>query len=253
MAIIKKPVAGGSTDVVRSARTWSSISDVVNAHEAGEFRPRKPDHSLSRFVLGIAHEAISAGDVVSIDPAFEIGEFSTKTPHVKLKSPSWHDDSSRLLFAETAALERGVAIRLVTSGWAVCNLDKKVEQTDQKDKQYVMMSPDEEAAGKMRAAASGLYRILSYVEGGEKALVDLNSSQPFWRYELLSDGFRGSDKEGIVKLIDINDEVFTDEATIEEKYATVTDTDGYMENQARGDKGMCFLAGGKFHAIQAAC
>lgn len=252
MAILKKPVAGGSTDIIRSARAWSSISDVVNAYESGQFNPEHGDRSFSPRVVGIAHAPLSAGDAVSIKPGSVVGDYSLKTPHIKLSDPDWHRDASRILFVESTAIEKGVAVPLFVNNWSICNLDQKVEEEDQYERQYVMMSPDEEAANKMRAAASGPYRILAYIDGGERALIDRNASQPFWRYEILSDGFDSS-KEARVKLSDIDGEEFTKGATNESDYATVTDTDGYMENQSVGDKGMCFLAGGKFHAIQAAC
>lgn len=246
MSILRKPSPGSSDDFTRSARTWSQVIDVVNAYQSGVLEIPSPQPYQSNSLKGSSHQPLSSGDVVCIDDQTTFSQYSAKNPVVKLKAPEWHASISSLLIVGTPALSDGRSVEILQSRWSVCELSQAVSESDRSKKKYAMLNPDPSEPHKLKAAASGLYRILSYSPDGSKALIDTATPQTLWRYKL-EDKFE--DKKAKAQLLDINGDPFTSSG----QSIDLRDELGFMDDQEKDNEGVCINTGNDFHAIQAVC
>jgi hypothetical protein len=113
---------------------------------------------------------------------------------------------------------------------------------------WAMPDPDNPKLLKF-CKTSGIYRVVGWFDcsNGDTeniAVVDTQDSQNLWRYRL-NESSKAPDVT-TAKLYDMNDVLFALEINL-------SDPDGFMDDQAPGDKGFCIYASGEFYAIQAAC
>ena len=246
MSILKKPAPGSSDDFIRSASTWSAVIDVVNAYKSGAFEIPGARKGLVHRLRGVSHQSLSVGDVVCVDDAKSFSQFSVKNPSVHLKDPEWHTSLASLLLVDSPGLGREATVDILQSQWSVCELASSVSESDRDKKRYAMLNPDPSNPNKLKAAASGIYRILTYSPDGSKALIDTTVSQNLWRYKL-EDEFK--DKKAKAQLLDINGDPFTSYG----QSIDLRDELGFMDDQEKDDEGVCINTGNDFHAIQAVC
>ena len=246
MSILKKPTPGGSDDFIRSASTWSAVIDVVNAYQSGAFEIPSPRKDLVHRLRGLSHKGLSVGDVVCVDDSESFSTFSVKNPVVKLKDPEWTSSISSLLIVGSPAAGEKTSVDLLQSQWSVCELATSVSESDRDKKRYVMLNPDSSEPNRLKAAASGIYRILTYSPDGAKALIDTTASQTLWRYKLEAEF---EDKKAKAQLLDINGDPFTSSG----QSIDLRDELGFMDDQKKDDEGVCINTGNDFHAIQAVC
>lgn len=253
MAIIKKPYAGSTDKPYKSSNVWSQVINTVNSVQSGRFN--NPAEEASPItVTGESHDAFEAGTMVAFSTRLNNEPLSgvdgaSESLVIELEELKWHENLNRAVLAGSPALAKGVAVGFLGSAWAYAKLSSRVPSSigfNDEASLYAMPDPDE--PNKLKAAQSGIYQIIQFVGGAsEYAIVNIYSSQPYWRYKL-DEPFDSLTKEATAKLIDIGGRDF------EEGYTTtITDLEGLMDDQIRGDEGICLHAGSKFHAIQANC
>lgn len=241
--IVKKPRPGSKYRPEKDSRLWSQIIDVVNAYSAGRLT-KSPRHKGSAFTIkGITNRVMAKGDIAAATNQGNAFPTSTSHPKVKLEDVDWHTNIANIVIAQSPAIAIGQAIEIEATTWTVVNLSESVSEANMQHFRYAMPNPEDPV--RLKAAASGIYEIVFYLSA-DKAVVNTMRSQPLWRYELTEDW--NSSNEAEAKLFDIDYNDFT-----VSKRVTITDTDGFMDDQEQGDRGMCVHTGNKFHAIQAVC
>lgn len=244
MTIIRKPSPGQKAGFERDSKIWSQIIDVVNAYHAGRLTSSPASSSKPLSIKCKANRVMSRGEIAATKN--EGSDVSSGGKHIRidLEDVEWHDNIANIVIVDSPAAVIGQQVSIATSTWNVVKLSERVHDNDVSEYRYVM--PDSDDPKKLKAAASGIYEVVCFLDNNNKAVVDTTKSQPYWRYELT--GSWDSDKEAKAKLFDINDNEFTGS-----KRATITDIYEFMEDQGSGDKGICLHTGNKFHAIQAIC
>ena len=254
MAIIKKPYAGSTDKPYKSANVWSQVINTVNAVQSGRFN--NPAETTSPItVTGESHDAFEAGTMVAFSatrlfnrPVSGV-DGASESLVIELEELKWHENLNRAVLAGSPAVAKGVAVGFLGSAWAYAKIsDFSVDGVGYKERASLYAMPDPANPSVLKAAQSGIYQIIQFI-GGENnyAIVNIYSSQPYWRYKL-DEPFNTSTHEARAKLIDIGGVDFEEGHT-----TTITDLEGLMDDQIRGDEGICLHAGSKFHAIQANC
>jgi hypothetical protein len=236
------PKAGQPADFIESAAVWSDIFRLLNEWKAGRLNPVAEQRSRAAGVnvSNASGNDREAGEVLQIDsmeqPDEAIVDAFMSAPVVDAIDPVWHTDIDNLVVVSGGVLDDSI-FTWKPRHWTVVKVTVE-EATDR----FVMLDPDN--LNQMKTADAGIWRIIGLDEENELAVVDLNSSQPFWRYELTETSQAPETTEA--KLIRVDGTEFTDEINL-------SDPLSLMDDQSSGDKGWCIHIGNEFHAIQGPC